>query len=209
MIDVHLVMTNHGKFGWSVESPQFPTVLGGADDFDETLAIAKGMCEEEAWFPLPEFPEIHVQHPIVAANGLEYILRTHRSPDMEARQARMRLTDALAEHLSLDNIDDVTHAGQPPLNTGERLLIAALPGDKLEWCEAQLDSDAAGRFVVFDGDRTDSIALMRDGYAGVDSYQRLSLDLGADATLRDALAALNEYKQGHPDAARSDLVALV
>lgn len=209
MIDIHLVMTDHGEFGWSVESPQLPTVFGGGDDFEETLAIARELCEEAAWFPLPEFPEVHVQHPVVAANGLEYLLRTHRSPDLEVRQTRMLLTEALAEYLLLHDIDDATHAGQPPLNTGERLLVAAMPDDTLEWCEAQLDNDAAGRFVVLTDEGTDSIALVRDRYAGNDSYEKLSLNLGPTATLADALAVYNKYKAGHPEPSRRELVALV
>lgn len=211
MTDLHLVLTDHGKFGWTIESPQLPSIIGGRDTYDEAFIFARELCEEAGWSPLPEFPEVHVQHPVVAKNGFEYLLRTHHSDDPALRWPRMHLTEVLTAHLLLDDIDDVTHAGQPPTATGERLLISALPEDKLSWCEAQLDPGAVGRFVVLRGDSTDSIAIGNGKSDRDDSYETLDLDLGPDAMLRDALAALNEYRQRSRETSdgRKSLIALV
>ncbi|MES5383903.1 hypothetical protein ABVN64_30360 [Mycolicibacterium conceptionense] len=140
MSDLHLIITETGGYGWTVESPQLPELIGGRNTSTE---LAADLVEIVEWAKEPDVTFdrtfIHEQHVVGDPDGNEFVIRflaNGTTADYEARHLTgMRLNHAVLNGLL--TADD--YARHPTVaTTGERLYVCARGEDTLGWVQDQL-----------------------------------------------------------------------
>ena len=140
MTDLHLIYTEAGDdFGWTIESPQIPELIGGRSTGEElvedTPAIIDWAVDEDA-----SFDEIyaHEQHLIEDPQGRQYLIRWQFNDEGnydERYQTASRLNYAVTSGM----VTPEEFGEHPALPlTGERLYIAVIGTDTLGWIQDQL-----------------------------------------------------------------------
>lgn len=193
--DCHIVVTDLEDFGLSAESPQIPGLVGVWKDNDEfhadLPAIAQLAPDGSARLVL------HEQKVQVAPNGDEYLVRYAVDHRHELRNTVGRVLLAIQE----GRITEEAHQ-QPQLATGERLLVAALPSDKLGFIFDQMvpgygltvqcnphEADMTWSIFIRDG-------IEQDGFLNVGLRD---LGLSRDSTVQEALSILPTLEMAGDD----------
>ena len=178
MADLHLVYTDSGDaYGWTIESPQIPELIGGRDTSEELLADTADIVE----FAIDqgaEFDRIyrHEQHLVVDPEGREYLIRWEfDGNDADERyDTASRLNFAVGHGL----MDESELEQQPTLpTTGERLMIAVVASDTLGWIEDQL-SERSACCVLVQGLGNGALTNVPFGIEGFLGCRRSTKELG-------------------------------
>jgi predicted RNase H-like HicB family nuclease len=211
MTDLHIVYTETGdSYGWTIESPQIPELIGGRDTVEELVADTDEIIEW-AKDSGTEFDGlfVHEQHLVVDPAGREYLIRWQfNSDDYDARyETAGRLNYAVLNGWG----DDDEIAQQPVLPTGERLFIAAVGADTLGWVEDQL-SECGGCCVLAEHLGDGAVANVPFGVTGQLGPRGVNikqLGLNRESTFREMADAvisheLDKLREVHlpPDAVR-------
>lgn len=211
MTDLHIVYTETGdNYGWTIESPQIPELIGGRNTAEELVADTSEIIEW-AKDSGTEFDKqyVHEQHLVVDPAGREYLIRWQfNSDDYDARYETVgRLNYAVLNGLA----DDDEIAQQPVLPTGERLLIAAVGADTLGWVEDQL-SERGGCCVLAEYLGDGAVVNVPFGVTGQLDTRGVNikeLGLNRESTFREMADAvtsheLNKLREFHlpPNATR-------
>ncbi|GHP18848.1 hypothetical protein RN2511_035840 [Rhodococcus sp. NKCM2511] len=146
--DLHIVYSESGEdYGWTLESPQIPGLIGGRSSSSELLRdtdeIIRFAAPGESW----EKTFLHEQHSVEDPDGNEYLIRWLVAVDgdlededrAEGRQQVAGRLNAAAQA----GFPESERAAQPVLPTSERLLIAVLADDTLGFVEDQLGDGCA------------------------------------------------------------------
>lgn len=182
----HLIYTDYGPdFGWSIESPQIPGLVGGRTDLNDLLRDTNMMLEF-ADAPVQDMHApgvyLHEQHAITDPRGNDYLIRFLTSTDAEDNPSRIsaasRLQGAVLEGWSEDEIES-----QPQLVTTERLLIAVTAEDTIGWIADQLGEGGCASLSKYNGGDVLLTIPFADGSLGAKSRRTLdSLGLGRGDT---------------------------
>lgn len=140
MTDLHIVYTEAGdEYGWTIESPQIPELIGGRSTIEELILDTPGIVEwakdQDQTF---ERTFMHEQHLVADPDGGHYLIRfqvNHDDDDESRYETASRLNFAIVNGLVLRD----EYGPHPPLNTGERLYVVAVGTDTLGWIRDQLD----------------------------------------------------------------------
>jgi hypothetical protein len=140
---IQVILTDYGRFGWGISSPQLPELVGGGDtyealygDLDELLAFGGA--------PAGSGRAIHIQKHCVLADGDELLIRIARDAHETRRtQVGQQLTEAMKVPAQLEHM--LKGARRP---TGELLFICALADDTLAWVSEQLTAEDAACAVI-------------------------------------------------------------
>jgi hypothetical protein len=189
----HIVYTETGDhYGWTIESPQIPELVGGRNTVEELVADTEEII---AWAKDAgtEFDRlyVHEQHLVVDPTGREYLIRWQfNSEDYDARyETAGRLNYAVSNGLA----DDDEIAQQPVLpTTGERLLIAVVGTDTVGWVEDQL-SERAGCCVLAEHTGDGAVVSLPFGITGLLGGRVAStelLGLNRKSTFREMIDAV-------------------
>ena len=194
MTDLHIVYTDAGdSYGWTIESPQIPELIGGRDTAEAVLAdteeIVKLALDEGA-----EFDHVyrHEQHLTIDPAGREYLIRWQfNADDHPARyDTATRLNSAVSNGLMDD--DEISQQPQLP-TTGERLLIAVVGTDTLGWIQGQL-SQRVGCCVLVQGLGEGALLHVPFGLDGLlgprQRYSTAELGLSEHSTFQELADAL-------------------
>ncbi len=140
MPDLHLIITAADGYGWTVESPQLPQLIGGRATAAELVDDLPGIIDW-AKDPDTEYDQVftHEQHVVTTPDGHDFLIRFLTSGDSTDYQARhitgMRLNYAIGNGL-LTAEDYTKHPAVA--TTGERLYVCARGSDTLGWVQDQL-----------------------------------------------------------------------
>ncbi len=131
---VHAILTEHPGYGWSVESPQLPELVGGRDSLLELLVslqdiLAFGGAPDEGY----ELVE-HRQRQFTA-HGVDFVVRMRMDEHQSDRlQVIHRLLAALDDPWQRDEFFDMQ-----PNPTGDIVFVAMLESEPLRSLTEQLD----------------------------------------------------------------------
>lgn len=201
MADMHLIYTDNGPgYGWSIESPQIPELIGGRAKLDDLLRDTNTILEfAEAPIRDMHAPGVylHEQHAITDPRGNDYLVRFLTTADSSADDdsrisAASRLQGAVLEGWSDEEI-----ASQPQLMTTERLLVAVTDSDTIGWIADQLGEGGCASLSKYNGGDVLLTIPFADGSLGAQSRRSLdSLGLGRESTfgeLADQIIAAEAF----------------
>lgn len=182
---IHVIITDYEDFGWSVTSPQLPELVGGRETL---IDLQRDLREILAFGGAPETfdAKIHSQRVWVAPNGTEVLLRAAQDPHSSERDLVLRRVQAGAH-------EEPGLIQQPATPTGEVVLVACMPTDRVGWVADQIGLDKVVVIVVAVDDNLIFVSPL--GLAGTttlpaDSMTLLDAGLDFDATVRDMMAII-------------------
>ncbi|MFI2561569.1 hypothetical protein [Nocardia farcinica] len=189
MTDLHIIYGEAGPdYGWTIESPQIPELIGGRKTIAELIRDTPDIIEF-AKDPGQTFDQLyrHEQHLVTDPTGDEYLIRwTHSDPD--TYDARERTAAHLNYAVLAGLYGPNEKARQPRLVTTERLLIAVEPDDLIGWILDQLDvggcavlSHNAGEGAIW------SLPIGKDSQLFGDRWTFERLGVTRDQTFAQAL----------------------
>ena len=190
MTDLHIIYSESGEdYGWSIETPQIPELVGGRNTIAELIADTPSIIEF-ASDPGQEFDRtvLHEQHLVIDPDGDEYLIRwAHDSHEDERRNTAARLN-----HSVLNGLHPEDKPKQPTLATGERLLIAVQRDDTVGWIQDQLGSHMACVLSQRDSgsDAIYSIPFGDNGLGGAKRWTLEDLGLTRDSTFSEMFDAV-------------------
>lgn len=139
---LHILVTDEGDHGWSVESPQFPGFTMGR----QTLAeLKRDLIPALRFANAPESDLVlHMVQRRLSPEGEEFLVRiaedAHRADRLEAYRRLLGIME------TDQRVDMLTTARIP---TGEASFITVVPSDTLGWLGEQLyDEDDVFTIVV-------------------------------------------------------------
>lgn len=192
MSDLHVIYTESGdEYGWSIESPQIPELVGGRDTITELLADTASILDF-AGASESAFDRVvtHEQHAVVDPDGDEYLLRWQIS-DSDTYAQRYETATHLNAAILDGHYDSAQKAMQPQLATTERLLIAVVPADTLGWAEDQLTDGGCAVLNQHQGDGAIyAIPFGKLGLGGVPKFDSDDLGLTRESTFAEMLDAV-------------------
>jgi hypothetical protein len=192
---IHVILTEHPGFGWSVESPQLPELVGGRDSYAELMDDLVSILQ---FGGAPEEYRMvrHIQRHLTTPEGLEIAIRWRQDKHEEERMAA---ASGLVHCLEIDAYrEELTEAYKTP--TGDVLFVASLPSDKLGPLFDQMDQrgDAVSVFLQKpDENAILSTQLLINDHPEVDWKTLDAYGLSRDSTVADLFAAMSEYKRLH------------
>lgn len=131
---VHVLLTDYGRYGWGVTSPQLPELVGGRETYAEVRA---DLAEILSFGGISDGVDvvIHRQKYVVTPGGEDscFIRIASDECEFDRIEAAMRLTGVLKDPAQRSDI-----MGGAKLSTGERLFVCAVPSDTLRWLSEQL-----------------------------------------------------------------------
>lgn len=178
----HLVFTDNGPgYGWSIESPQVPELVGGRADLSDLLRDTNKFLKF-ANAPIRDIYApgvyLHEQHAVADPRGNEYLVRFMTSINTDGDEARISAASRL-QGAVLHGWSDEEIAAQPQLKTSERLLIAVTATDTLGWIMDQLGDGGSASLSKYNGEDVLLTIPFSDGSLGAKARRTLdSLDLG-------------------------------
>ncbi|MGY5630265.1 hypothetical protein ACW7N6_15755 [Streptomyces sp. UC1A3] len=194
---VHVLLTDYGRYGWGVTSPQLPELIGGRDTYKEIRADLDDIL---AFGGVPEGAEVvvHRQKYVVTPGSDQacFIRLADDEYEFDRIEAAMRLTGVLKDPGQRAKI----MAG-PKLATGERLFVCAVPSDTVRWLAEQLVRGEVASIVTSFADdflggkpiREMPLAHGDDDPEG-DWYSLSDAGLTPDSTLADLILAVDSGK---------------
>lgn len=190
MTDLHVIYGEAGPdYGWTIESPQIPELIGGRNTVAELIADTPRIIEF-AKDPDQDFDQVvvHEQHLITDPDGDEYLIRwSHHDPDTYAsrEQTARHLNGLVTAGYSAD-----IKARQPRLITGERLLIAVEPDDLMGWILEQLNDGGCAVVNHYADGAVWSVPLGKDAHLPGDRWTLERMGIDHSSTFADALDAV-------------------
>lgn len=193
MTDLHIIYTEAGdEYGWTIESPQLPDLIGGRNTSEELLAdtaeiIEWAMDDDAAYDPV----YAHEQHLVYDPDGREYLIRWQFN-DEANYEARLETAGRLNHAVTAGLITPGEWGEHAPLSvTGERLYIAVVGTDRLGWVQDQL-SDRDNACVLAEHLEDGAVVHLPFAQSGV-LRAGLSIELlglNRDSTFNDMLDAV-------------------
>lgn len=143
MTELHLIYTDNGPgYGWSIESPQIPELIGGRSKLDDLIRDTN-LILEFADAPIKDANAAGVfRHEQIATedpSGFEYLIRwlVNEEADGDDPMSRVSTAGRLLSS-AREGYPEYLRARQPELVTGERLLIAVMGTDTIGFILDQL-----------------------------------------------------------------------
>jgi hypothetical protein len=196
---LHLVATHEGEYGFSVVSPQLPSLAYGAGTEEELRAELPDVLE---FAEAPALPRVeHFAERFTTPEGDEYTIRVAQ----DAHQGeRLQVATILAASLTTDQRSNLLTSPRPV--TGEVQFVCAVPTDSLRWLIEQLDGrgDAIVVAVRHNERSVWTTPLAHSVSSVVPSVSLDELGLTAASTVRDLKEAT--LKQDAPSDRRLVLV---
>ncbi|ANW63973.1 hypothetical protein BCA37_10535 [Mycobacterium sp. djl-10] len=165
---MHVIFTEAGDYGWTIESPQIPELIGGRDTSDELIGDA-GEIIEWAKDPDQTFDEWfgHEQHLVEDPAGRTFLIRWLFNGGDEDYDARVDTADRLNYAVVSGLVNSEEYGRHPQLpTTGECLYICVRGSDTMGWISAQLD-DRYDRCVLAQHLGDGGVVHLPFGRAGV------------------------------------------
>ncbi|MBF9349270.1 hypothetical protein BKG80_18950 [Mycobacteroides chelonae] len=140
MTDLHIVFTESGDdYGWTIESPQVPELIGGRSTSEELLADAPDIIDWATDRQVFDHIFAHEQHIVADPQGRQYLIRWQFTDDDHNSDARYETAGRLNFAVTSGLITPEEFGQHPALElTGERLYIAVVGTDTLGWIQDQL-----------------------------------------------------------------------
>jgi hypothetical protein len=182
---IHVILTDYGRFGWGISSPQLPELVGGSATYESLVGELGELLTFGGAAPGAKVV-IHTQSHLVLPDGDEVLIRIGDTQRARRMQAASQLDAAMRDPVQLKRM--LAGARRP---TGELLFICAVPEDELGWVSAQLTAEDVACVVI----SVDHMSI-RTQYVGSTRktherpWRRFS-DMGFDAstTLIEAIKA--------------------
>lgn len=167
MTDVHVIYTDLTPIGggWDISTPQAPGLFAGYPTAEEAAAATEGLLDFAGLAAGSYRLWRHEQKFVTSPAGDEFYVRFY-ADDPDARDDHSDLRGSAAgREMSAIEKGHVELDRMPTLPTGERLIIAVTPTDRLGWVLDQLGAgegaiasyyggnDAVWSCPIFDGDR--------------------------------------------------------
>ncbi|MEV2279344.1 hypothetical protein AB0I72_27585 [Nocardiopsis sp. NPDC049922] len=131
---IDAILTEYPGYGWSIESPQLPELVGGRDtreelEVDLTSLLKFGGAQD------PFVPAVHWQKYLIQDEEAEVAIRVRRDQHVTDRMQVARRIGAALKHpdqrRSMSNL--------PQRSTGEVLFVCSVAQDRLDTLARQLD----------------------------------------------------------------------
>ncbi|NYH52788.1 hypothetical protein HNR06_002377 [Nocardiopsis arvandica] len=132
---IDAILTEYPGYGWGVESPQLPELVGGRDTWEELESDLHSILEFGG--APPDFVSaIHLQKWLLQNEGPEIAIRCRRDSHFHSRmEVVKRLAAAVADENQLRQIS----VDLPRRPTGEILFVCSVVEDRLDTVFQQLD----------------------------------------------------------------------
>lgn len=188
MTRLDLIYTYTEGFGWMVESPQLPGLVGGRETLQDTADMTPSLVQTSLGSIKDVTPVAHRQFAAEDEEGYEYLIRI---ADDGRFDERLDLASRMLALLKYGDFDDEDRRRQPTLATGERLLIAAQSDDTIEWCTKQLDTNEGATISFLLGpDAVASFPISDSKLKGMNSFDLRTIGVGPNSTVGETYDAL-------------------
>lgn len=152
MVDLHVVYTDPGDpaFGWDIACPQIEGLVAGrrnaADALRDTAFILEYAGQAEGSYNLIQHEQKYAESP----SGHGFFLRFDAFDD-EDSDARAEVIGRELQAVSSGHRDEDLDR-MPTTAAGDRIIIAAVPMDRLGWVLDQLASGEGATVAYYGGD---------------------------------------------------------